>query len=187
MVKKGEIAVALGVSASAVTKYVRRGMPTSSIAAARVWCDTHLDPVRRVAQQMGMSAKRGGAAGEPSASELVARANEFGRLATIDYERHSSALRLAMREVPRHARELVRLSSEVWLRMMDWDNFQRWNRFIAKCDEIYGPLRLPVDTRSAQQVEDDDADLLWQMALGDYGLAKITDAEITKAFAERAA
>jgi len=118
MVKKVEIARALGVSPAAVSKYIKRGMPTTSSAAAKAWCAANLDPVRRVAQQWGLNAKRSGGG---SASTLVAHANELGRLATGDFERYEAALRVALnaaRGLPESIRDLVLIDEAVWDRLI---------------------------------------------------------------------
>jgi hypothetical protein len=46
-VLKKDIARALGVSSSMITRHARRGMPTHSIELARAWCDANLHPALR--------------------------------------------------------------------------------------------------------------------------------------------
>lgn len=121
MVKKRDIAKALGVSPAAVSKYVRAGMPTNSIVAAQAWRDANLDPTRRIAQQLGFSARKTGDKASPS--ELVARAIEIGRLAKADFARHEKLLRRALAEVrllPDAARRLVLLDEVVWDRLLGY-------------------------------------------------------------------
>ena len=47
MLKK-DLAAALGISASMVSRLTRQGMPTDSAAAAQAWRAAHLDPARVV-------------------------------------------------------------------------------------------------------------------------------------------
>lgn len=51
-IKRVEIARALGISAAAVTKHAKAGMPTTGIAAARAWHLAHIDPVRSAGQRL---------------------------------------------------------------------------------------------------------------------------------------
>lgn len=156
-VKKREIARALGVSASAVTKYVKRGCPTTSVAAARVWRDANLDPVRRMAQQMGIPR-----ASRPSASELVVRANEICRLALVDFTRHEPALRSALRDVarlPRVRRGLVVADDFVWSQLFGFST---------------DPAECPDGEQSLAQWDGpaspgDDPDYFWKQLAGEVG------------------
>ena len=47
MLKK-DLAAALGISASMVSRLAKQGMPTDSAAAAQAWRAAHLDPARVV-------------------------------------------------------------------------------------------------------------------------------------------
>lgn len=118
MVKKCEIAAAFGITASAVTRYCQRGMPTTSIEAARKWADATLDPVRRIAWQWRDKP------GKSPTGELVRHANAVGRLALADYAAHEHELRAALaavRPLPQALRELVRLDERVWDRLQGFD------------------------------------------------------------------
>lgn len=57
MLKK-DLAEALNISVTMVTKLERRGMPTSSVQAARVWRDKHLHPGYRKEYKLGSSGRR---------------------------------------------------------------------------------------------------------------------------------
>lgn len=57
MLKK-DLAEALNISTTMVTKLERRGMPTSSVQAARVWRDKHLHPGYRKEYKLGSSGRR---------------------------------------------------------------------------------------------------------------------------------
>jgi hypothetical protein len=73
-IKRVEIARALGISAAAVTKHVKAGMPTTGIAAARAWHLAHVDQVRSAGQRL-YSVARMTAARPTAASPSVRQAS----------------------------------------------------------------------------------------------------------------
>jgi hypothetical protein len=70
-VKHIDIARALGVSAAAVTKHAKAGMPTSSIEAAQAWHRAHIDPVRSAGQRLHTVARM--TAARPTAASRSVR------------------------------------------------------------------------------------------------------------------
>ncbi len=99
------IAQALGMSQAAVSKFVRRGMPISSVEAARAWHRTHVrprmssNPSRRYATEL---------AAVEGLWPLAQSAMAAGHLDVI-----RPALGAALRAVPHAARHLVTIERDV--------------------------------------------------------------------------
>jgi hypothetical protein len=103
---------ALNLSAAAVTKLKRQGMPVHSVEAAHAWRRDHLDPARRKRSrfddELGTRARVARVAELMTAAEWALReANEHALSALLP------ELQRAMREVPEPARDRVRLSFDV--------------------------------------------------------------------------
>ena len=111
MLKK-DLAVALGISGSMVSRLAKQGMPTHSIEAARAWRERHLDPARVVAMRADMK-------GPPKVPELVAKAEQAMLAARAvldagaDFGLIAPVLRAALKAVPDHQRHLVGFDPEV--------------------------------------------------------------------------
>ena len=107
MLKK-DLAAALGISASMVSRLTRRGMPTDSAAAAQAWRAAHLDPARVVRAQ-----------GQLNPLALVQQAEgvmDVARAALdagADFERFAPVVRAALKAVPVEHRHLVGLDLQV--------------------------------------------------------------------------
>jgi len=99
------IAEALGMSAAAISKFVRRGMPIGSVEAARAWHRAYVrprmsdNPARRYADELAQV---------DGLWPLARAAMAAGRLDVI-----RPALSAALRAVPHEARHLVSVDPEV--------------------------------------------------------------------------
>ncbi len=103
--KRKDLAVALGISPSLVSRFAGRGMPTHDIELARRWRERHLDPARRKEHRAMMP---------PSIDTLVARAERAAALALAAlggpaWASAAEDCRAALRAVPASARPAVRL------------------------------------------------------------------------------
>ena len=99
------IADELGMSAAAVSKFVARGMPTSSVEAARAW---HRGSVRR---RMSSNPTRRCAAELEAVNRLWPLARSAMAAGRLDVIR--PALSAALQAVPHEARHLVTVDAEV--------------------------------------------------------------------------
>ena len=95
-----DLAVALDIDPSMVTRLKQQGMPTNSIAAAKRWRDANLNPVLLKANRGW--ARDGGEkiAGISIASSTVNLVQKLAALAELDFPRWAADLRAAMRLVP---------------------------------------------------------------------------------------
>ena len=115
MLKK-DLAAALGISASMVSRLTKQGMPTDSAAAAQAWRAAHLDPARVVRA-------RADTQGQLNPLTLVQRAEgamEIARAALdagADFERFAPVVRAALKAVPVEHRHLVGLDLQVMRRL----------------------------------------------------------------------
>ena len=111
---KAELARALGISAPAFTRYVKRGCPLWSVQAAREWQAQHVHPAQRA--QRSRAAK---AATESTATaQAVAAVRVLCELAASDFDAYADRLRAAMRAVPLHARMKCELDLDVVRRLL---------------------------------------------------------------------
>lgn len=107
MLKK-DLAAALGISASMVSRLTKQGMPTDSAAAAQAWRAAHLDPARVVRAQ-----------GQPNPLALVQQAEGAMAVARAvldagaDFGMIAPAVRAALKTVPAEHRHLVGLDLPV--------------------------------------------------------------------------
>lgn len=104
---KARIARELGISAAAVTKLAKKGMPTDSADAARRWREANLNPLK-MAPDPG-----------PSPETLAQRANELARVAAVALAAHrfdmvAGELRAALRAVPESHRAQVSMPVDLW-------------------------------------------------------------------------
>ncbi len=115
-----DLAQALGVSASMVSRLKRRGMPTHSLAAAIEWRRLHLD-VAQVAEQ---ATRRGRAAHAPDAapgadplddgSQALEDVRLLAAAAATDFGKWGERLRAAMTTLPRARWDEVALPVVLW-------------------------------------------------------------------------
>ncbi len=115
-----DLAQALGVSASMVSRLKRRGMPTHSLAAAIEWRRLHLD-VAQVAEQ---ATRRGRAAHAPDAapgadplddgSQALEDVRLLAAAAATDFATWGERLRAAMAALPRTRWGEVALPAHLW-------------------------------------------------------------------------
>lgn len=82
--KKSTIAKALGISAPALSRYIRRGCPVDSIESAREWQRANVDPTQRLTSQRNQA--------KPRYTGLAARLEEafyagakVGRRSALDW------------------------------------------------------------------------------------------------------
>ncbi|HMN55667.1 MAG TPA: hypothetical protein PKE15_00340 [Ottowia sp.] len=107
---QSDIAAALQIDKSLVTRYRKRGMPVDSIEAARAWKREHVRPRITIAPPPDAS--------PPSAQRHAAQtlADHAGELlaAGSDVAALVPSLRLALAAVSEHERADVGLSRELW-------------------------------------------------------------------------
>ena len=97
-----QLATGLGISQANVSKLVRLGMPQHSIAAARTWRESNLDPARTKPA--------------PRAPSLSALLEEAEALLDVggDIGPLMPDLRLALRQIPGYQRAAVGMSEALW-------------------------------------------------------------------------
>ncbi len=113
-----ELADALGISASMVTRLAKQGMPTGDVAAARKWRDRHLQTARRKEYRVDTGMQMARPVDQPrdrvlvELDELVNLALELG----LDPVPPAvvARVRAALAAVPMHARESVRMPEVLW-------------------------------------------------------------------------
>ncbi len=113
-----ELAEALGISASMVTRLAKKGMPTGDVAAARKWRDRHLQTARRKEYRIDTSLMTARPVNPPrdhvlvEVNEIVSLAVELG----LDPVPPAvvARLRAALAAVPAHERESVRMPEALW-------------------------------------------------------------------------
>lgn len=110
--KKKDLAQALGISGSMVSRLAKQGMPTDSVSAARAWRELHLETVR-------MKGFRADTLYTPQPSKRVPAAEDAMRTARAVLDAGGAfgvvepGLRAALKAVPDHERHLVGLDVEV--------------------------------------------------------------------------
>jgi hypothetical protein len=110
---KCEIALALGISGAAFSRYVKRGCPVWSVSAALAWQAQHVHPWQRVTRsRAAQTALADAAAGK------VAAVRALAALAADDFDAYAARLRAAMRAVPPAARHKVQLDLDVFRRLL---------------------------------------------------------------------
>lgn len=124
MLKK-DLAQALGISASMVTRLAKQGMPVDTVEHARRWRKRHLEPGRIKGSRFDPAAADAAPRPDPAATlhELAAAADLLllGAMAFDDAPAIAEAvapLRAALRQLPDGARP--RLSLRCWLALVDW-------------------------------------------------------------------
>lgn len=102
-----DLAQALGVHPSQVARYVRRGMPTDSVEAAKAWRASHV----RLRVPLGMHR----AAGSAAQLDRLARLWPIGRAALEagEFDMVAGELRSALAAVPHAARSSVMVDPAV--------------------------------------------------------------------------
>ena len=97
-----QLAAALGLSQAAISQSVAKGMPVSSIEAARAWREANLDPAR--------------AKPAPRAPSLSALLEEAEALLDVggDIGPLLPDLRLALHQIPGYQRAAVGMSEGLW-------------------------------------------------------------------------
>ena len=107
-----DLAEALRISASMVTRLKQQGMPTNSIAGAKRWRDANLAPnLIKGARASWSTEKDSENTGRAESVELV---EHIAQLAEIDFLKWDSELRAAMRAVPERLREGLVMPFAVW-------------------------------------------------------------------------
>jgi hypothetical protein len=113
-----DLAIALDISPSMVSKLAKKGMPTDSVERARRWRDRHLEPFRRKEHRADAPRALAVAAAVPADAELLARAQRFMDVASIAHQACrlplvAEDLRAAMRAVPAAARHGLLVDADV--------------------------------------------------------------------------
>jgi hypothetical protein len=98
------LAVALGISQGMVSRLVRDGMPTASVAEAEAWRRQNLDPSFTKDNRM-------------PGPDPVAEVDRLGRLAMKDFDVYGERVRKAFLALPAAQQDLVRLDFALWDRL----------------------------------------------------------------------
>ena len=106
---KTQLAAALGISGSMVSRLAKRGMPTDTPERAERWRRRHLEPGR----VKGVRYERP----RPPAVDPVAHVVALGLLAEADFPAHEAALRAALRALPEAHQDSACLPVSVWERL----------------------------------------------------------------------
>lgn len=179
MVKKIDIARALGVSAAAVTKHAKSGMPTNTIEEATRWHARNVDATRSLSQKLGRAERVDSLAA--TAARALAAVARLGELAQVDFARHESSLRQALRQVPREARDRVTLERDVWDRLVDPANLKRWDELLLRRGAAEGkpPVNLADPETTIFAVDVDD--WLYRIASGERLVPQVSQADLDRA------
>ena len=105
---KKTLAEALGVSAPALSRYIKAGCPVDSVEAARDWQHRHVNPLQRLLR----------GAGRMPAADPAAEVHRLMLAAAADFDAHAEQLRGAMKRVPQHARADMQLDLEVMRQLL---------------------------------------------------------------------
>ena len=117
-----DLAAALGISASLVSRLKARGMPTDSVATANAWRHQNLDPAAiweqaaRKASAPRAKPAQEATPGRDAALEQVARLAE---LAAGDFAKYGERLRLAMLQLSEAQWDVVALPVELWEKLVE--------------------------------------------------------------------
>ena len=111
-----ELARALDISESMVSRLKKRNMPVHSVAAAQAWRAANLDPTLLKPVRQSISTPH--EASPVSEAEATRSSIAYlGAMAEHDFERWRAPLRAAMRELPHAAWPRVALPMPVWQRL----------------------------------------------------------------------
>lgn len=128
MLKK-DLAAALGVAPSMVTKLVKRGMPTDSLERAQRWRKRHLEPgmvkgVRRDPRRAG-------------AVDLVEHVRALAQAAVEDWAEWGEQLRASLAAVPASKADQVQLPVTAWALLIGEDD---WDQLWPQAEELPPPV-----------------------------------------------
>jgi hypothetical protein len=158
-----DLAHALGISASLVSRLRKRGMPVHSIEAAKAWRAVNLDPAATWEQ----AARKGGAARAQAAhappTDRTAALENIGLLAELaarDFAAYGGRLRAALAALPREAWDEVALPASVWGRL--------GGEAFATIDKLVAEAGAPGDLEEPAAGAEGDvaADLVYEIAAG---------------------
>lgn len=110
-----DLAAALRISASMVTRLKQQGMPTNSIAAARRWREDNLSP-NLTKDVRGWASETNAASAVRS--DPVAHFHHIQTLAGADFEKWRDEMQAAMRAVPSSRRDEVVLNFDLCDRLV---------------------------------------------------------------------
>lgn len=116
--KQKDLAVALKISPSMVSRLKHQGMPVNSIAAAKRWREQCLDP-SLVKEIRGWSRPEQieRTSGDSYATRALDAVHSLAGLASVDFEKWEIDLRTALRVVPQKMHKGVVLPLELWERL----------------------------------------------------------------------
>ena len=112
-----DLAAALGISASLVSRLKTRGMPTDSVAAAVAWRRHNLDPAatwEQAARKASAPRARPTQEAVPGRDGAVETIGFLATLAAGDFAKYGERLRLAMAALPESQWDDVALPVELW-------------------------------------------------------------------------
>ena len=124
---QNDLAAALGISASMLSRLKKRGMPVDSLPAARNWRALHLKPELTKERFTPFRDLPRPAQQDETNAECV---NALGRLATEDFAVYEPILKRAMRSLPRRLRSQIALPAQVWeaLTEREFKKIDRWEK-----------------------------------------------------------
>lgn len=109
---QNELAEALGISASMLSRLKKRGMPVDSLAAARAWRALHLKP--ELTKENRYTPFKEAPSPDRQDKSNPDQVNALGRLASYQFVTYGRILKQAMRILPRSLRAEVSLPIPVW-------------------------------------------------------------------------
>ena len=109
---QNDLAAALGISASMLSRLKKRGMPVDSLASARVWRALHLKP--ELTKENRYTPFREAPRPAKQDKSNPDQVNSIGRLALNQFGAYGPILKQVMRTLPRSLRSEVSLPVPVW-------------------------------------------------------------------------
>jgi transcriptional regulator with XRE-family HTH domain len=112
-ISQNDLAAAIGISASMLSRLKKRGMPVDSLPAARAWRKRHLNTSLTKPYRYTPFRDAPRATKQPQAPITAGDVNALGRLAEKHFDEYAGRLRDAMRRLPRADRPQVSLPLDV--------------------------------------------------------------------------
>ncbi len=140
-----EVGDALGITPQAVGLLVKRGMPVTSIAAARAWRERNIDLTRsRPARPKPSSPDYVTSDRLPWTEDDIERAHAqlrlFAKFAEDDFAAWQAPLRMAMAALPSPEWDRVDLSESLWRQLVGEHELTRVKRGKRQRAPVLGPF-----------------------------------------------
>jgi transcriptional regulator with XRE-family HTH domain len=161
-ISQNDLAAALGISASMLSRLKKRGMPVDSLTAARVWRELHLKP--ELTKENRYTPWRD--IPRPATHDKSSHVNALGRLALHQFSEYGPILKQAMRMLPRSLRSQVSLPVSVW-EALTGDEFKKNDRWEKANGIAPAPPPTAEELANPEYDPDDEAgNLIYDLAAG---------------------